>query len=353
MAIKIYIDQGHNPQNPNAGAEGNGLREQDIVFSVGTELASLLRQNGNYEVRLSRPTADTVIGTTNTTSLRQRVADANTWGADYFISLHTNASSNPQATGSEAFAFSQPSAAFSLGEDTLVYIPSAMEPCFPDLGRQLLQGSHVLRLALHQCQVICDQCLYEGIVFRMLILSESSVNEYSFEVSMARPTWVEGIYRALGEVVGTTHTGINGGQPVLQELSCLISEPDIILSTLVLAQVTIIGAVAKPYGGSIGEGEALITLVVLGYSIEQCQQRCNVVVQQLSVGLSGDQDLDAGKVQAQQNSLPSHEPTLATASGPSIGKVSLTSLECLGLLLIGLGHHQFLTGHSLSDSLPE
>ena len=119
MAIKIYIDQGHNPQNPNAGAEGNGLREQDIVFSVGTELASLLRQNGNYEVRLSRPTADTVIGTTNTTSLRQRVADANTWGADYFISLHTNASSNPQATGSEAFAFSQPSAAFSLGEDIL------------------------------------------------------------------------------------------------------------------------------------------------------------------------------------------------------------------------------------------
>ena len=91
MAIKIYIDQGHNPQNPNAGAEGNGLREQDIVFNVGTELASLLRQNGNFEVRLSRPTADTVIGTTNTTSLRLRVAEANSWGADYFISLNTNA----------------------------------------------------------------------------------------------------------------------------------------------------------------------------------------------------------------------------------------------------------------------
>ena len=41
MAIKIYIDQGHNPQNPNAGAEGNGLREQDIVFAVGIRLAEL------------------------------------------------------------------------------------------------------------------------------------------------------------------------------------------------------------------------------------------------------------------------------------------------------------------------
>ena len=87
MAIKIYIDQGHNPQNPNAGAEGNGLREQDIVFRVGIDLSELLRRSGNYEVRLSRPTATTQVGTSNTTSLRLRVADANSWGADYFLSL--------------------------------------------------------------------------------------------------------------------------------------------------------------------------------------------------------------------------------------------------------------------------
>ena len=43
MATKIYIDQGHNPNNPNAGAEGSGLREQDIVYKIGIELAELLR----------------------------------------------------------------------------------------------------------------------------------------------------------------------------------------------------------------------------------------------------------------------------------------------------------------------
>jgi N-acetylmuramoyl-L-alanine amidase len=32
MAIKLFIDQGHNPRNPNAGAEGNGLREQDVTY---------------------------------------------------------------------------------------------------------------------------------------------------------------------------------------------------------------------------------------------------------------------------------------------------------------------------------
>jgi N-acetylmuramoyl-L-alanine amidase len=45
MAIKIFIDQGHNPTNPNAGAEGNGYREQDLVYTIGRALADLLNQN--------------------------------------------------------------------------------------------------------------------------------------------------------------------------------------------------------------------------------------------------------------------------------------------------------------------
>ncbi len=119
MAIKIYIDQGHNPKNPNAGAEGNGLREQDIVYPIGILLAELLDSNADFETKLSRPTPETQIGTSNSTSLRLRVADANEWGADYFLSLHTNASDIASATGSEGFAFYRPSAAFSLGEDIL------------------------------------------------------------------------------------------------------------------------------------------------------------------------------------------------------------------------------------------
>ena len=143
MAIKIYIDQGHNPLNPNAGAEGNGLREQDIVFAVGIELAELLRANPNFEVRLSRPTADTQIGTSNSTSLRLRVEDANSWGANYFISLHTNASEVEAATGSEAFAFASPSAAFSLGEDILYWLNRTTG--LRNRGMKVRTGLYVLR----------------------------------------------------------------------------------------------------------------------------------------------------------------------------------------------------------------
>lgn len=143
MAIKIYIDQGHNPYNPNAGAEGNGLREQDIVFRVGILLADLLRANPDFEVRLSRPTSTTQIGSSNSESLRLRVQDANAWGANYFISLHTNASSIPSATGVEAFAFSSPSPAFSLGEDILENLSRTTG--LRNRGMQVRTGLYVLR----------------------------------------------------------------------------------------------------------------------------------------------------------------------------------------------------------------
>ncbi len=119
MAIKIYIDQGHNPQNPNAGAEGNGLREQDLTYEIGVLTADLLRQDPNFEVRLSRPTPETSLGTTNAESLAARVNDANSWGADFFISLHANASTITSASGSEAFVYSSPSPAVGFAEAIL------------------------------------------------------------------------------------------------------------------------------------------------------------------------------------------------------------------------------------------
>ena len=42
MAVKIFIDQGHNPVNPNAGAEAAGIREQDVNYEVGIRLAAML-----------------------------------------------------------------------------------------------------------------------------------------------------------------------------------------------------------------------------------------------------------------------------------------------------------------------
>ena len=143
MAIRIYIDQGHNPKNPNAGAEGNGLREQDLVYPIGVALARRLNANPEFEARLSRPTPDTQIGSSNSESLRLRVQDANAWGADYFISLHTNAAESSAANGIEAFAFTRPSRAFSLGTDILTNLANVTG--LRNRGMQVRTNLYVLR----------------------------------------------------------------------------------------------------------------------------------------------------------------------------------------------------------------
>ncbi len=105
MAIKIYIDQGHNPEGFNTGAEGNGYFEQDITYEIGRRLYNLLLSNPEFEVKLSRPTPETVLGTSNSSSLVKRVEEADEWDADIFLSLHNNAADNPNATGNEALVY--------------------------------------------------------------------------------------------------------------------------------------------------------------------------------------------------------------------------------------------------------
>ena len=106
MAIKIFIDQGHNPRDYNTGAEGNGFREQDITFRIGILLDRLFKSNAEFESMLSRPSEDSILGFSNASALRARVDMANQWGADLFLSLHTNASVNSSASGSECLIYS-------------------------------------------------------------------------------------------------------------------------------------------------------------------------------------------------------------------------------------------------------
>ena len=120
MPVKIYIDQGHNPSGFNTGAEGNGYTEQDITYRIGVLLYDLLAANPNFTPRLTRPTPTTILGTDNSSSLIERVREANEWGADIFLSLHTNASTNPAENGSEVVVYSLSNPVTSeLGEDIL------------------------------------------------------------------------------------------------------------------------------------------------------------------------------------------------------------------------------------------
>ena len=83
MPIRVFIDQGHNPSGANAGAEGYGLREQDITYAVGMDLARLLNGDPRFTARVSRTTPTESLGASNAASLQRRVYLANSWPADY------------------------------------------------------------------------------------------------------------------------------------------------------------------------------------------------------------------------------------------------------------------------------
>lgn len=144
MAIKIYIDQGHNPSgHHNAGAEGFGLYEQDITFEIGIELAALLNGNPDYVAKVSRSTPETVLGYNNASSLSYRTSQANEWGADYFISIHCNASTDPTLNGTECYVYSSPSVASDLAQNILDSVVNAVGT--KDNGVRVNSSLYVLR----------------------------------------------------------------------------------------------------------------------------------------------------------------------------------------------------------------
>ena len=143
LAIKIFIDQGHNPQGVNAGAEGFGMREQDITYNVGMYLADILRNDSRFEVKTSRNSPNEVLGTSNSTSLAARVNAANSWSADYFISIHANANTNPAINGSEVYVYQEYTQAYYLAEQVLQAIVERVGT--KDNGVRLNPSLYVLR----------------------------------------------------------------------------------------------------------------------------------------------------------------------------------------------------------------
>ena len=91
---RIVIDPGHGGYDP--GAEVRGLNEAELTLDVALRLEKLLLKQPGVEVVLTRRTNAYV-------PLADRTAIANRAGADLFLSIHANASTNTQARGIETY----------------------------------------------------------------------------------------------------------------------------------------------------------------------------------------------------------------------------------------------------------
>ncbi|WP_250675976.1 N-acetylmuramoyl-L-alanine amidase [Paraclostridium ghonii] len=92
---KVYLDPGHG--GTDSGAIGNGIQEKDIVLSVAKKVEAKLKKC-NLDVRMSR-TTDVY------KTLEYRSSDANSWGADCFVSIHANSAEVSSAQGVETFCY--------------------------------------------------------------------------------------------------------------------------------------------------------------------------------------------------------------------------------------------------------
>lgn len=91
---KVWLDAGHGGNDP--GALGNGLKEKDITLAITSKAGKELERHG-VKVGYTRKNDKTV-------NLNSRGPLANKYGADVFISIHTNAH-NSNAQGVETYSF--------------------------------------------------------------------------------------------------------------------------------------------------------------------------------------------------------------------------------------------------------
>ena len=95
LRYRIMLDPGHGGSDPGAQSS-NGVQEKTVVLAVSKRLAQKLRTRLGAEVMLTR-TDDVFI------PLPERTTRANATKADLFISIHANASPNPETQGVETY----------------------------------------------------------------------------------------------------------------------------------------------------------------------------------------------------------------------------------------------------------
>ncbi len=113
--MKICIDAGHNYSGADTGALGNGMREQDVTFSIANELNALFKGVG-IETIMTRHTLETNLGTTEASSLNERCRIANTNNCDWFVSIHCNSFPDKSSRGTETLVIQKGGLAEALAE---------------------------------------------------------------------------------------------------------------------------------------------------------------------------------------------------------------------------------------------
>lgn len=115
--FKIFIDPGHG--GTDSGATGNGLLEKNITLKIAQQISNILQNEyENIAIRIGRNGDSTV-------SLSERTDAANSWNADFYLSIHINAGGG---TGFESYIYP------GVGAPTAMYQEAIHEQVIKETG---------------------------------------------------------------------------------------------------------------------------------------------------------------------------------------------------------------------------
>src|SRR5574344_1757789 len=104
--MKFAIDCGHTLSGYDTGAQGCGYKEEVKTREIGPLCVSKLQALGHTAVIVSKDTCSSLMD-----SLQYRVNQANSSGADMYVSIHLNAFTDESANGVGTYIGTNASAA--------------------------------------------------------------------------------------------------------------------------------------------------------------------------------------------------------------------------------------------------
>ncbi len=129
--VKIFIDPGHG--GTDTGAKANGLLEKSLTLAIALRIRDFLMDYENVQVKMSRETDKTV-------TLKQRTDMANSWKADYLLSIHINAGGGE---GYEDYIYTSPSKA-SVANQNILHAEVIKQTGMVDRGKKR-RNFHMVR----------------------------------------------------------------------------------------------------------------------------------------------------------------------------------------------------------------
>ena len=206
--MKIFLDAGHNDAKFDTGAEGFGLREQDVTFAISKLLGEKLKRVG-IDVKYSRNNKTDIVGKDYNDSLYERAKLSNMCGSQLFLSIHTNSSDKPSANGTEVYVYNFNSSSVSLAEKIQHNIVNDLGTC----DRGIKEANFVV--------LRCTNA--PAILIEIAFISNASDNK---KLKTKQEEIAEAIFKAICEEYDITTKKYESAEEITDKLSEMIEITD-------------------------------------------------------------------------------------------------------------------------------